>query len=169
MNWNHIFLISVSTFVMSKQLQQWYHLSLSSREESRPDLDILAYSWCTQPYTNSKPCLLEGKCMSLYCPLHAVPPTDCSLLLRAAQHYKLRVEAWILANLICAGRYLRPFFSKTCSPLRICPYGSYFCTNNFQAMCNVWHNWAAVLEVAFDLMKQMIHLLFVKSLSLGQR
>lgn len=29
-------------------------------------------------------------------------------------------------------------------------------------------NWAAVLEVASDLMKQMINLPFVKSLSLGQ-
>lgn len=35
-------------------------------------------------------------------------------------------------------------------------------------MRNMWHNWAAVLEAASDLMKQMIHLPFVKSLSLGQ-
>lgn len=35
-------------------------------------------------------------------------------------------------------------------------------------MYNMWHNWAAVLEVASELIKQMIHLQLVKSPSLGQ-
>lgn len=32
----------------------------------------------------------------------------------------------------------------------------------------MWHNWAAVLEVASELIKQMIHLQLVKSPSLGR-